>query len=376
MADSRTILTLDAGGTTFSFHAIRNQQEASAPLVLPSHADDLGACLSTLVDGFNRQKQIVGGPIAAISFAFPGPADYARGIIGDLQNLPAFRGGVAVGPFLEDAFGVPVYINNDGDLFTYGEALFGILPKINELLASSGSPKCFRNLLGLTLGTGFGAGVVTEGHLLRGDNSAAAEIWCLRNKLDRNSYAEEGVSIRAIRQAYAVASGMNYEQAPDPREIAEIAAGTRPGNVGAAKDAYTRMGEVAGDAAANAVTMVDGIVVIGGGLAGASEFFLQSMVEEMNRDLASVTGRGNVPRMELKVFNLEEPTQLQTFLKGQVTTILVPGAHRRHIAYDPMKRIGVAVTRLGTARAVALGAYAYAIAELDRQNVCPAQIIS
>jgi glucokinase len=64
----------------------------------------------------------------AISFAFPGPSDYPRGIIGDLGNLPCFRGGVALGPMLEDTFEIPVFINNDGDLFAYGEAIGGFLP--------------------------------------------------------------------------------------------------------------------------------------------------------------------------------------------------------------------------------------------------------
>ena len=67
-------------------------------------------------------------PPVAISFAFPGPADYPAGIIGDMSNMPAFRGGVALGPILEDQFGIPVFINNDGDLFVYGEAIAGFLP--------------------------------------------------------------------------------------------------------------------------------------------------------------------------------------------------------------------------------------------------------
>lgn len=61
---------------------------------------------------------------AAISFAFPGPADYPNGIIGGwLPNFPSFRDGVALGPFLQEKFGVPVFINNDGDLFAYAFAL-------------------------------------------------------------------------------------------------------------------------------------------------------------------------------------------------------------------------------------------------------------
>ncbi len=36
---------------------------------------------------------------------------------------------MALGPFLEYKFGIPVFINNDGDLFAYGEALGGALPE-------------------------------------------------------------------------------------------------------------------------------------------------------------------------------------------------------------------------------------------------------
>ena len=76
-------------------------------------------------------------PPVAISFAFPGPADYRNGIIGDLPNFPSFRGGVALGPYLSRKFGLPVFINNDGNLFAYGEALCGALPEINSRLAEA-----------------------------------------------------------------------------------------------------------------------------------------------------------------------------------------------------------------------------------------------
>ena len=357
--DSCTILTLDAGGTNFEFHAIRNQKDIVEPIVLPSRGDDLAACLKNIADGFQQQKKAVGGEIHAISFAFPGPADYSAGIIGDLQNLPGFKGGVALGPMLEERFKVPVFINNDGDLFAYGEALCGVLPEINAELAYAGSPKTFKNLLGLTFGTGFGAGIVTNEQLFVGDNSASGEIWCTRNKLDHSSYAEEGVSIRAIRRAYAEKAGLSIDSVPEPVDIAAFAEGKLQGDMEAAKYAFARLGEVAGDAAANAVTLIDGLVVVGGGLAGAWKHFLPAMVEEMNRELLSVTGRGTVPRTELTVFNLEDPLQKEKFLLGQVTTIQVPGS-KRTIPYDPQKRIGVAISKLGTAKAVSLGAYAFA----------------
>jgi glucokinase len=268
---------------------------------------------------------------------------------------------------LEDHFRIPVFINNDGDLFAYGEALCGALPEINAELAYGGSPKIFRNLLGLTFGTGFGAGIVSNEQLFLGDNSSAAEIWCTRNKLDRDSYAEEGVSIRAVRMAYAEKTGQELKSVPEPVDIAAIAEGKIQGDIEAAKFAFARLGEVAGDAAANSITMIDGLIVIGGGLAGAWKHFLTTMVNEMNRELVSVTGRGTVPRTELTVFNLEDQEQKEKFLIGHATTIQVPGT-KRTIPYDPQKRVGVTISKLGTARAVSLGAYAFAERKLGGKN--------
>ena len=166
--DERIVMTLDAGGTNFVFSAIQGCREIVEPICLPAASDDLERCLSVLVEGFLEvEKRLPKLPVA-ISFAFPGPADYEHGIIGDLPNFPAFRGGAALGPYLREQFGIPVFINNDGNLFAYGEALAGTLPEVNKRLKEAGSSKVYKNLLGITLGTGFGAGVVIDS--LTGDN--------------------------------------------------------------------------------------------------------------------------------------------------------------------------------------------------------------
>ena len=56
--------------------------------------------------------------------------------------------------------------------------------------------------------------------------------------------------------------------------------------------------------------------------------------------------------------------QLKKFLMGEKRTITVPGGKRK-IKYDPLQRIGVGITRLGTSEAVAIGAYAFALQKLD-----------
>jgi glucokinase len=361
--DPRVVMTLDAGGTNFVFSAIRSNKEIVEPITLASNAHSLDLCFETIVAGFTRVIQQCQEPPVAISFAFPGPADYPSGIIGDLPNLSAFRGGVPLGPMLEEKFRLPVFINNDGDLFAYGEAIAGLLPEINGLLEKAGSQKRFKNLLGVTLGTGFGGGIVRNGELFLGDNSGAAEIWLLRNKLDPGMNVEEGASIRAVQRAYATGAGLSVQNAPTPKEIFEVATSQKEGNKDAALAAYRRLGEVVGDALANALTLIDGLAVVGGGLSGAHTLFFPSLIAEMNGAYVHADGK-RVQRLEARAFNLEDPQDLDLFLKGEQKEIQVPGSNYK-LFYDPLRRVGVGVTRLGTSRAVAVGAYAFALSALE-----------
>ena len=366
-SDSRIVMTLDAGGTNFRFVAMRGGKPITETIALPSNGDDLNQCLANLVEGFTQVKALCPEAPVAISFAFPGPADYPSGIIGDLGNLSGFRGGVALGPMLEEKFGIPVFINNDGDLFVYGESIGGFLPHVNHLLEEAGSPKRYRNLFGVTMGTGFGGGIVRNGELFIGDNSMAGEVWLLRNKLDPTMNAEEGCCIRAVRRVYADLAGISFGEAPEPRELFEIANGSQPGNQAAAIEGFRRLGEVAGDAMGNALTLIDGLAVIGGGVSGAWPLFLPALVGELN---ANYTGPGgnSFRRLASAAFNLEDPAQLGIFLKGQTRSISVPGTSRT-LEYDPLQRIGVGMSRLGTSEAVALGAYAFALQKLDQGTV-------
>jgi glucokinase len=361
--DNRVVMTLDAGGTNFVFSAIQGNEEIVTPIRLPSEADNLDKCLKNIITGFEEVMRNLKKDPVAISFAFPGPADYARGIIGDLGNLPAFRGGIALGPMLAEKFGIPVFINNDGDLFAYGEAIAGFLPEINQRLQQKGSQKQYQNLLGITLGTGFGAGIVRKNELFLGDNGAAAEIWLMRNKLYPQSFAEEGASIRAIRRVYLQYSTYSHTENLTPKDIYDIANGAKEGDVHAAIRAFNEMGEVVGDALANAITLIDGLIVIGGGLAGAASLFLPALVNEMNKPIQRIDGT-EVPRLEVQVFNLENEDEFSRFAAGEAKEVPVPGTHKV-VPYDPMKRIGVGLSRLGTSKAIAIGAYTYALHVLD-----------
>ncbi len=93
--DSRVVITLDAGGTNFVFSAMRGYDFIIDPITYPSNSQNLDTCLQTMLRGFREVMEKLDETPVAISFAFPGPADYRRGIIGGfLPNFPSFRDGV------------------------------------------------------------------------------------------------------------------------------------------------------------------------------------------------------------------------------------------------------------------------------------------
>jgi len=363
--DSRIVMTLDAGGTNFVFNAVRGGDEMFEPYRIKAKGATLEEVLNKIIAGFNNVKGALDEKPAAISFCFPGPADYPRGIIGDLENLPTFRGGVALKDMLEEKFNIPVYINNDGDLFAFGEAIGGILPEINAKLEAAGNPKRYHNLFGVTFGTGFGGGIVSNGQLFIGDNSAGGEVNRMRNRLYPATSAEDSTAIRGVRRVYAREAGIPFDGSPNPKEIQDIVLGTFEGDREAALKAWEEMAVVAGDTLANAITLIDGIIVIGGGLSGAYSVFLQTLVNEMNSGFRSLDGH-LVPRLEISVLNLENPAEMAKFLENQSIEIKVPFS-KKVVNYNPTRYIGVGISRLGTSKAVSIGSYAYALAELEKK---------
>lgn len=358
----KTILVLDAGGTNLVFKAINKGVINEQTVTLPSRSTNLEELLRKIIKGFKEIQTLSGNSAAAISFCFPGPADYENGIIGNLENLPLFRGGVALKNMLENEFGIPVFINNDGDLFTLGEAIGGLLPEVNKRLIETGTQKQFKNLLGVTLGTGFGGGIVSNSQLFIGDNSAGAEINRMVNPFNWNTSIEETLTIRGIKRLFAEEANITFEKSPEPFEIYKIGLGEKQGNQKAAIEAWEMFGVVLGDAIADANSLIDGIAVIGGGLSGAYPLFLPKTVEMMNRKFTRTDG-GKFPRMEVSAYNLEDEKDLQQFLHFDKKMITVPFSDDC-IPYYEEKKMGVGISRLGTSESVALGAYQLAIDNL------------
>lgn len=361
--DNRVVVTLDAGGTNLVFSAMRGYEFIVDPITYPSESKDLDKCLRTMLRGFREViAKLDGETPVAVSFAFPGPADYRRGIIGGyLPNFPSFRDGVALGPFLQRELKLPVYINNDGDLYALGEAQGGILPEINRRVRELGGTNTYSNLLGYTFGTGFGIGSVINGRLNLGNN-CCVETFCLPGKKDPGIIAEEGVAVRAVireyeRLAHKENTGLT------PYDIFRIAEGEIEGDAAAARKSFELLGREAGNAMAIAVTLTDSLVVIGGGLTGASKYFMPSLLEEMRSSLRTINGE-EVPRVQMRVFNLDDELEFAKFVIGDSRKIKIYGSDDE-VVYNPMKRTGVAISKLGASRAISIGAYTYALAMID-----------
>lgn len=363
--DSRVVITLDAGGTNFVFSAMCGYDFIIDPITYPSNSQNLDTCLQTMLRGFREVMEKLDETPVAISFAFPGPADYRRGIIGGfLPNFPSFRDGVALGPFLNRELKLPVFINNDGDLFALGEAKGGILPEINRRVKELGGTQTYTNLLGYTFGTGFGIGSVINGQLNLGNN-CCIETFCLPNKRLPGVIAEEGVAIRAVKREYARLSGRDASGL-EPYDIFKIAEGSKEGNQEAAREAFALFGREAGNAMAVAVSLTDSLVVIGGGLTGASKYIMPSLLDEMRSTLKTIDG-ADVPRVQMRVFDLDDELEFAKFVVGDSRPLKIYGSEET-VTYSPMKRTGVAISRLGASKAISIGAYIYALEMIDSQE--------
>lgn len=360
--DNRIVITLDAGGTNLVFGAMKGCEFIVDPVTIPSRADNLDLCLQSMVNGFKTIIDLLDEQPVAISFAFPGPADYPNGIVGGfLPNFPSFRDGVALGPFLEEKFGLPVFINNDGDLFAFGEAMAGALPEINKRVSDLGYKKHYKNILGYTFGTGLGIGEVIDGKLNLGNN-ACIETFCLPSKNNHDVMVEDYAAIRAITREYNRLAGSS-DAAITPKDICEIADGVKDGNREAALESFRLFGEAAGDAMATAVTLTDSLIVIGGGLTGAAKYIMPSLLKQLRSDIHTINGE-QLQRVQMKVFDLDNEQEFEMFAKGEARELKVYGSDKT-VTYDPMKRTGVCISKLGASKAISIGAYTYALSQLD-----------
>lgn len=134
----------------------------------------------------------------SVGIGVPGLVDDKTGIVYDLTNIPSWQE-VPLKDRLEEHFQVPVRVTNDANMFALGEKTFG-------------AGKEYDNLVGITLGSGFGAGLVIDSRMYAGTLSSAGEMadipyldktiedYC-SGKFFRQQYDMEGVKLSKMAAA-------------------------------------------------------------------------------------------------------------------------------------------------------------------------------
>ena len=113
-------------------------------------------------------------------------------------------------------------------------------------------------------------------------------------------------------------------------------------------------------------TTLPGLIVIGGGITGARKWIMPSLLKELRGKMHTITGE-ELNRVQMKVYDLDNEDEFKEFAKGDQRALKVYGTDR-YVAYDPQKRIGVMISKLGASNAISVGAYAFALGQLDAQK--------
>ena len=115
---------------------------------------------------------------------------------------------------------------------------------------------------------------------------------------------------------------------------------------------------------ATAVTLTDGLIVIGGGITAARKYIMPALFSELRGRMQTITGE-ELNRVQMKVYDLDDEAEFAEFARGEQRELKVYGCDKT-VVYDPQKRIGVAISRMGASKAISVGAYTFALDQLDR----------
>lgn len=158
----QTMLTIDLGGTNIRAAKIHNGcivAHHSLPCQSQGSEQEVLEQIYLLVD------RLIDDTVEGIGIGIPSIVDTERGIVYDVMNIPSWRE-VPLRAYLQERYHRNVYIDNDVNCFILGETHFGCV-------------RGFKDVVGLTLGTGVGAGIVINGALYRGLKAGAGEVGCL-----------------------------------------------------------------------------------------------------------------------------------------------------------------------------------------------------
>jgi glucokinase len=159
-------LGVDVGGTTTAAGLVTRTGQVLLETQASTHGAGPGRALETiigLIESLRAEASGRGIAIDGIGVGVPGIIDPESGRIGnEIHHVPELADR-PLAALLADRFGVPVFVDNDVNALALAEWTFG---------AARGA----RSLVVLAAGTGFGAGLVLDGRLVRGATGFGGEF--------------------------------------------------------------------------------------------------------------------------------------------------------------------------------------------------------
>ncbi len=236
-------------------------------------------CAYRLIHKLNSEKE---RRILGVGMGIPAPLEFLTGKPVSPPILYAWDG-FPVKDYLEEAFGVPAYVDNDVNIMALAENCLGCAQ--ND-----------RNFLYIKLGTGIGCGIVSNGMIYRGANGCAGDIGhiCVNHSDVRCYCGKTGCLERVAGGAAVKEWAISAAQGESPflsaliKKNKEISARSVYEAILAGDiiciDYVYRIGQYIGDVVAKLVNFYNpSKVIFGGGLSNFGDFLLPSIRETVYR---------------------------------------------------------------------------------------------
>lgn len=242
------IIGVDLGGTKMRAGINYDGSITDHRYSLLHSKDSLDETLSQVI---GLISPLVKPGMTGIGIGVPSVVDIERGIVYNVVNIPSWER-VELKDILEKEFNLPVFVNNDVNCFVLGEQRYGLA-------------KGFSSLVGLTLGTGLGSGIIINNQLYAGANCGAGEIGYLPYRNHNLEYYCSGNFFQSEKHSSALVA---FEEAGK-------------GNSQALKS-WNEFGIHIGNAIKCVLYAFDPeAVIIGGSVSNAYNFFYDSMIKEL-----------------------------------------------------------------------------------------------
>ncbi len=253
------IIGIDIGGTKIHGTLVRKGRIVERVHVLHEKRTREAVLEVMLRTVETLQRFTRGYKIKGIGIAVPSALDEKRGTLLSAPNFPALKG-LRLREWLERRLRIPVRLENDARCFVKGARA--------SFPSRSGRRKNMPVIVGLTVGTGLGGGILVDNKILDGAHDMAGEIGhtVLFPKGQRCVCGQRGcLEMYASRKFLLRMSGQ------EPKPLAELAfSGNRK-----ARKIYELLGYYLGLGIANIVNIIDPeAVVLGGGITNSHRLFL------------------------------------------------------------------------------------------------------